>query len=110
EDLMLSIGTVNILGLVLMFLLPAIGGLLHLRDEAFGIWAGTTIHAVPQVVAAGFAYSAAAGALATLVKLVRVTLLAPFLFVVGYLYARRKGSQVSIQYARLVPPFVYGFL
>ena len=110
EDLMLSIGTVNILGLLLMFLLPAIGGLLHLKDDAFGVWAGTSIHAVPQVVAAGFAYSASAGALATLVKLVRVTLLAPFLFVVGYLYARRKGSTVAIPYARLVPTFVYGFL
>jgi len=110
QDLMLAIGTVNILGLVLMFLLPAVGGLLHLRDDAFGVWAGTSIHAVPQVVAAGFAYSARAGALATLVKLVRVTLLAPFLFVLGYAYARRRGSAVSIQYARLVPPFVYGFL
>ncbi|HEY2019351.1 MAG TPA: putative sulfate exporter family transporter, partial [Bryobacteraceae bacterium] len=57
QDLMLSIGTVNILGLVLMFALPAAGGLLHLHDDAFGVWAGTTIHAVPQVVAAGFAYS-----------------------------------------------------
>jgi len=110
QDLMLSIGTVNILGLVLMFLLPAVGGLLHLRDDAFGVWAGTSIHAVPQVVAAGFAYSASAGALATLVKLVRVTLLAPFLFVLGFAYARRRGSAVSIQYHRLVPSFVYGFL
>ena len=110
QDLMLAIGTVNILGLLLMFLLPAVGGMLRLRDDAFGVWAGTTIHAVPQVVAAGFAYSARAGALATLVKLVRVTLLAPFLFIVGFLEARRRGSAVSIQYARLVPPFVYGFV
>jgi uncharacterized integral membrane protein (TIGR00698 family) len=110
QDLMLSIGTVNILGLALMFLLPAIGGLLHLHDDAFGVWAGTTIHAVPQVVAAGFAYSAAAGGLATLVKLVRVTLLAPLLFIVGFWHARRSGSAVAIQYSRLIPPFVYGFL
>jgi uncharacterized integral membrane protein (TIGR00698 family) len=109
EDLMLSIGTVNILGLALMFLLPAVGGMIHLRDDAFGVWAGTTIHAVPQVVAAGFAYSAQAGALATLVKLVRVTLLAPFLFILGFLHARRRGP-AAMQYARLVPPFVYGFL
>jgi uncharacterized integral membrane protein (TIGR00698 family) len=110
EDLMLSIGTINILGLALMFLLPAVGGVLHLGDQAFGVWAGTTIHAVPQVVAAGFAYSAAAGALATLVKLVRVTLLAPLLFIVGFLHARRSGSAVAIRYSRLVPPFVYGFM
>jgi uncharacterized integral membrane protein (TIGR00698 family) len=110
QDLMLSIGTVNILGLGLMFLLPALGGVLHLKDEAFGVWAGTSIHAVPQVVAAAFAYSPQAGALATLVKLVRVTLLAPFLFVVGFVYARRRGSNIAIHYSKLVPPFVYGFL
>ncbi len=111
QDLMLSIGTVNIIGLALMFLLPAVGGILHLRDDAFGVWAGTTIHAVPQVVAAGFAYSPSAGSLATLVKLVRVTLLAPFLFVLGFWQARRRhGSAVAIPYARLVPTFVYGFL
>jgi uncharacterized integral membrane protein (TIGR00698 family) len=109
-DLMLSIGTINILGLVLMFVLPALGGLLRLRDDAFGVWAGTTIHAVPQVVAAGFAYSAAAGRLATLVKLVRVTLLAPFLFILGFLHARKRGQTMAIPYSRLVPPFVYGFL
>jgi len=110
QDVMLSIGTVNILGLLLMFALPAVGGLMHLRDEAFGVWAGTSIHAVPQVVAAGFAYSPAAGSLATLVKLVRVTMLAPFLFLLGFFYARRRGPAVAIPYSRLVPPFVSGFL
>lgn len=110
QDLMLSIGTVNILGLILMFALPAIGGLLHLSNEAFGVWAGTTIHAVPQVVAAGFAYSSQAGALATLVKLVRVTLLAPLLIVIGLVHARRSGNAVALQYSRLIPPFVYGFM
>ena len=109
EDMMLSIGTINVLGLVMMFLLPGVGGLLHLRDVAFGVWAGTTIHAVPQAVAAGFAYGPYAGALATLIKLVRVTLLAPFIIVVGLLHARRSGSGLAIRYSRLVPNFVYGF-
>ncbi len=109
QDMMLSIGTINVLGLTMMFLLPPAGGLLHLRDVAFGVWAGTTIHAVPQAVAAGFAYGPSAGALATLVKLVRVAMLAPFLFIVGFIHARRSSSDVAIRYSRLVPNFVYGF-
>lgn len=109
EDLMLSIGTINILGLALMLLLPAVATLLHLKDDEFGIWAGTSIHAVPQVVAAAFTFSPGSVALATLVKLVRVTLLAPFLFVAGLLHARRDGSR-RIRYHRLVPNFVWGFL
>ena len=111
EDLMLSLSTINVLGLPLMFLFPLAGAMLGLGDQAYGVWAGTSIHAVPQVVAAAFAFSPGAGTIATLVKLVRVALLAPFTFVLAIAYARRKRtSGVQVRYARLVPPFFWGFL
>jgi uncharacterized integral membrane protein (TIGR00698 family) len=110
EDVTLSVGTVNIMGLLFMFILPFAGGLLKLSDESFGVWAGSTIHAVPQVVAAAFAYSPKAGALATLVKLVRVTLLAPLMIALVLVYARKRRAEVTVHYSRLVPPFVWGFL
>ena len=115
DDIVLSIGTVNLFGLLAMLVWPLVGGLLSLGSEAFGVWAGTTIHAVPQVVAAGFAYSAESGTLATMVKLVRVACLAPMVFFLAILYARRHaanhdGSSLSVHYARLVPWFVWGFL
>jgi uncharacterized integral membrane protein (TIGR00698 family) len=111
QDMLLSIGTVNILGLLFMFAMPMVGSLLKLSDQSFGVWAGTSIHAVPQVVAAAFSYSQPAGALATLVKLVRVALLAPFMFILGVWYPRRWGSgKAKIHYSRLVPAFVWGFL
>ena len=110
EDVTLSVGTVNLLGILLMFLLPFLGGALQLGDTAFGIWAGTSIHAVPQAVAAGFAFSEPAGTLATLVKLVRVTLLAPFMVALIFLYVRRsQRQQVTVHYSRLIPVFVWGF-
>jgi uncharacterized membrane protein YadS len=37
-------------------------------------------------------------------------MLAPFLFLLGFLHVRRRGPSVAIPYSRLVPPFVYGFL
>lgn len=115
EDIVLSIGTVNLLGLVAMLACPLLGGLMHMPSQAFGIWAGTSIHAVPQVVAAGFAYSPDAGTLATLVKLVRVTCMAPMVFVFAMVFARRAASRggtdrVVFHYARSVPWFVWGFL
>jgi uncharacterized integral membrane protein (TIGR00698 family) len=116
EDVTLSVGTVNVMGLLLMFLLPLAGGALGLADEAFGVWAGSTIHAVPQVVAAAFAYSQKAGTLATLVKLVRVTLLAPFMIALMLIHARQRKAggaghaPVTVHYSRFVPPFVWGFL
>jgi uncharacterized integral membrane protein (TIGR00698 family) len=111
QDLMLSMSTINLLGLPLMFLFPLAGAMLGLGDQAYGVWAGTSIHAVPQVVAAAFAFSPGAGSIATLVKLVRVALLAPFTFVLAIAYARRKRTGgVTVRYSRLVPPFFWGFV
>lgn len=116
DDLVISIGAVNLFGLVTMLALPALGGLMHMNSEAFGVWAGTSIHAVPQVVAAGFAYTPEAGTLATLVKLVRVTMLAPLVFLLAIMYRRDHPAMqdstapFTVRYARLVPWFVWGFL
>lgn len=116
EDLVLSIGTVNLFGLAAMLACPLLAGVLGLEHEAFGVWAGTSIHAVPQVVAAGFAHSEAAGTLATLVKLVRVAMLAPLVFVLALIYVRHHatpeqgGRRFIVHYARLVPWFVWGFV
>lgn len=116
DDLVVSITTVNLFGLLAMLIWPVLGSALHLGDQMFGVWTGTSIHAVPQVVAAGFAFSPDAGTLATLVKLVRVTMLAPLVVILGVVYARRRVSQtatperLTVRYARLVPWFVWGFV
>ena len=108
EDLLLSVSTINLLGLLIMLVLPVIGGWVGLKEEPFGVWAGTTVHAVPQAVTTGFAFGAKAGAIATLVKLVRVTLLAPFILFVALVFAKRKEG-VKVQMSKLLPPFIYGF-
>src|SRR5258706_13147469 len=96
---------------------------LELTSKEFGIWAGLAIHPTPQVVAAGFAYSPTgqpyspeAGQTATIVKLARVCLLAPVVFIIGVVYARQKlkatgvGERKKINYFHLFPLFVVGFL
>jgi uncharacterized integral membrane protein (TIGR00698 family) len=109
QDVMLSMGAINVLGLVLMFVSPLVGAAIGLNDEGYGVWAGSTLHAVPQAVAAGFAFSERAGGLATLVKLVRVALLAPLLVVLAFGYARSRKDRITVHYGRLVPPFLWGF-
>src|ERR1035441_8973108 len=69
-----------------------LGEALGLSAKAFGVWAGLSIHQTPQVIAAGFAYSQDAGSTATIVKLARVCLLAPVVFVVGWLHARGEAK------------------
>lgn len=110
SDVMLSVGAINVLGLALMFVSPFAGGLLGMTDQGYGVWAGTTIHAVPQAVAAGFAFSVKAGGLATLVKLVRVALLAPLLLILAFSHARSQRGRFKVHYSRLIPPFLWGFL
>ena len=81
KDIAISIACVNLLGLLAVFALPLIGSHFKLSDQQFGVWSGISIQAVPQVIAAGLSYSANAGNIATLIKLVRVCLLGPFLIV-----------------------------
>ncbi|MEE2775160.1 MAG: putative sulfate exporter family transporter [Acidobacteriota bacterium] len=112
EDIAWSVAAVAFLGLVMMFALPLVGHGLEVDPTAFGMWAGLTIHQTPQVVAAGLAYGGEAGEVATLIKLVRVALLAPAVFVIGLVYARSRQAQRSsrVSWLRLMPPFVFGFL
>jgi uncharacterized integral membrane protein (TIGR00698 family) len=123
KDIAFSVATVTLLGLIAMFALPIIGHFLDLGAKEFGIWAGLAIHQTPQVVAAGYSYSPngapyspEAGDTATIVKLARVCLLAPVVFIIGVMYARTKlkdrsvAERKQINYLKLFPIFVVGFL
>lgn len=110
EDLLLSISTINILGLVIMVVLPLAGHGLGMNPEVFGVWAGATVHAVPQAIATGLAFGPEGGATATLVKLMRVALLAPFVLFFAVLYRKGEGEDQEVRYFSLLPPFLWGFL
>lgn len=72
-----SISTIFLFNILAVFLFPALGRILHMTDTGFGIWAGTAINDTSSVVAAGFAFSDAAGELATIVKLTRTLMIIP---------------------------------
>ena len=116
SDVVFGVATVTLLGLIAMFVLPVLGHMLDLSDKAFGIWAGLSIHQLPQVVAAGFAFSQKAGETATIVKLARISMLAPVVFTIGLLYTRNKAQKMQsanrgrINYLSMFPKFVLGFL
>ena len=116
RDTAFAVATVTLFGLLAIVVFPLLGTALAMDPMQFGVWAGTGIHATPQVMAAGFAYGQQAGEIAVIVKLVRVLLLAPMVVVLGIWVARekRKRSEVLIRQktpiTKLVPPFVIGFL
>jgi uncharacterized integral membrane protein (TIGR00698 family) len=83
EDIAYSVTVVFFFNMVAVFTFPALGHLLGLSDNGFGIWAGTAVNDTSAVVAAGFAFSQAAGTTATIVKLTRTTLIIPLVLGFG---------------------------
>lgn len=114
EDVAQAIALVTLYGTVCMFVLPAISVMLGLSDTQAGLWIGSSVHEVAQVVAAGGAVSVAALAVATIAKLGRVVILAPLVAIVGVREARKRARDMTATPTGARPPilplFVAGFL
>ncbi|WP_299844477.1 putative sulfate exporter family transporter [uncultured Paracoccus sp.] len=111
RDLVFTVLSVTVLSTVAMVLYPMIAQVFHLDDRDAGVFLGGTIHDVAQVVGAGFSISPEAGETATLVKLIRVSMLAPV--VLCFSLAMRQMGLADLSQGRkppLLPGFVIGFL
>jgi len=109
EDVAYAVACVTVFGSISMFLYPMLPGLLNLDPHAYGLWAGSSIHEVAQVVAAAFQDGQLAGEFGTVAKLSRVMLLAPVVLTLGFMATRRAGHGHAKAKAPL-PWFVIGFI
>jgi uncharacterized integral membrane protein (TIGR00698 family) len=107
-DVAAAIGFTAVLGVLVVLALPVLGGLLDIGGLRYGVLAGLTVYAVPQVLAATAPLGAAAVQMGTLVKLVRVLMLGPV--VLGLSLVRGGGAVGRAKLHRLVPWFILGFL
>jgi uncharacterized integral membrane protein (TIGR00698 family) len=111
KDVASAIALTAVIGVCLVIGLPLLIPVLGLDDYLYGVLAGMSGYAVPEVVAAAFPVSQLAGQVATLVKLIRILLLGPvvLLFALG---ARRNGQAVEGRkgWSSYLPWFVAGFL
>src|SRR3954462_9295360 len=112
DDIASSIAFTAILGVVVVLGLPLFIPLLALTETQYGVLAGLTVYAVPQVLAATVPVSTVSAQLGTLVKLVRVLMLGPVVVLLSLLRARLNVSGAAqrpgLMY--LVPWFIIGFL
>ena len=93
--------------------LPLLIAPLTLSHYQYGVIAGMSVYAVPQVLAATFPVSALSGEVGNLVKLVRVLMLGPvvlFFSVVSRRRARARGKAQRFAIGQLVPWFIVGFV
>jgi uncharacterized integral membrane protein (TIGR00698 family) len=114
DEVAAAIGISAIMGVGQILLLPLMVPGFDLTHYQYGIIAGISVYAVPQVVAASFAVSNLSGQVATLVKLVRVLFLGPMIIVLGLLHRDSSDEaphQTLWEQVKLyIPWFVAGFL
>lgn len=125
EDIAASIAFTAVLGVLVVLLLPLTVALLHFSEIQYGVLAGLTVYAVPQVLAAAAPIGASAVAMGTLVKLVRVLMLGPVVLVLSllteklrdepdeqlpHLTAGDRPKSGHLPMHKMVPWFIIGFL
>ena len=113
DEIASSIAFTAILGVVVVIALPLAFPLLGLSETQYGVLAGLTVYAVPQVLAATVPISIVATQVGTLVKLVRVLMLGPVVLALSLMRSRfgdgaSTGRRPGL--GRLVPWFIVGFL
>lgn len=111
RDLVFTVLGVTVLSTIAMVIYPMLTTLVGTDQQIAGVFLGGTIHDVAQVVGAGFSVGEEAGETATLVKLIRVSMLAPV--VLCFTIAIRASGQSATKGKHsppLLPGFVLGFL
>lgn len=101
----IGVGTLSTIAMVLY---PIIARWLQFDARESGIFLGATIHDVAQVVGAGYSMSRETGDVATLVKLLRVAMLVPVIFVTS-LVLRMQRSEGGAK-VPLLPGFIVAFV
>ncbi len=111
EEVGLSVAVINFLGTIGIFVLPLIGTvLLKFSEVNTGLLIGNTLQAVGQVVASGFSVGESAGQTATIVKMTRVLMLTPVVFILIALFSREGSRRGFNKGRKTVPLFVVGFV
>jgi uncharacterized integral membrane protein (TIGR00698 family) len=95
-DISASIAFTAVLGVIVVLGLPFLPVLVHLSGVQYGVLAGLTVYAVPQVLAATTPLGSAAVQIGTLVKLARVLMLGPVVLLLSLLARRWRDEPGAV--------------
>ena len=117
KDIAFALSSTFLFDMVMVALYPLMGKALGMSDMAYGIWSGTSVNDTASVVAAGYAFSEAAGDFATMVKLTRTIAIIPTVLVFAWIGVRMKkkemqatGDGKKVNMMKIIPWFIGGFL
>ncbi len=114
DDVASSISFTAVLGVIVVLGLPLLIPLLHLSETQYGVLAGMTVYAVPQVLAATMPAGLVSTQIGTLVKLIRVMMLGPVVACIAVFARSLRGDRSSgvfepNSFFKTVPWFIVGF-
>ncbi len=109
EHVTASIAFTAALGILVVLFLPLFKLQLDMSERQYGVLAGLTVYAVPQVLAATAPVGLLSTQVGTLVKLIRVLLLGPVILLLGLAGGKAAGASRP-GLSRLVPWFIIGFI
>lgn len=120
RDIAYAMSATFIFDMAMIVLFPIMGHLMGLSDVSYGLWAGTAVNDTSSVVAAGYAFSEAAGDFAVMVKLTRTLSIIPTVMVFTFINIRLKQKAISTNsigkdgakynIKSIFPWFILGFL
>ncbi|WP_313000728.1 YeiH family protein [Chryseobacterium gleum] len=95
KQISLALAIVFTLNSIALFVYPAIGHLLNLSQEQFGLWCAVGIHDTSSVVGAASKYGDEALKIATTVKLARALWIIPVSLITMFIF-KSKGTKIKI--------------
>lgn len=95
KDIAYAISATFIFDIFMVILFPIAGRYFGMSDIGYGLWAGTAVNDTSSVVAAGYAFSDAAGGFAVIVKLTRTLSIIPAVLIFS-LINRHVESRKSV--------------
>jgi uncharacterized integral membrane protein (TIGR00698 family) len=114
EETSTAIAAILTLGAIALFTFPAVGHVLHLGQQAYGMWAGLAVDNTAESIVTGALYGQEAGKWAVLAKTARSSFIG--FVVLGYaVYWASKGRAAHVANKPLFlwqkfPKFILGFL
>lgn len=115
-----AMSTTFIFDMLMIILFPLMGRALNMSDISYGLWTGTAVNDTSSVVAAGYAFSEAAGDFATMVKLTRTLSIIPIVVIFALIQIRtvKKNAEenssatknVHLNLGQVFPWFILGFV
>lgn len=117
QDIAYALSATFLFDILMVVLFPIMGRAFGMSDLGFGLWAGTAVNDTSSVVAAGYAFSEAAGNFAIVVKLTRTLSIVPAVLIFSYIHIRSIAMQskhergtVTFSLRKVFPWFVLLFL